>query len=166
MNLRNEAMLMLEKRGAVMDTAVKVSRLLKKRDIDGVIIGGVAVVLHGYVRTTRDVDVALRGAFKECKAAFEDAGMEFDAKKREFNCDGVPVRLVPEKMVKLPAAGFVEIEGVTTVRLGDLISIKLKSGLSSRVRAQDIADVIGLIRAHSLGELVCSETGSNSAEGI
>jgi len=43
MNLRNEAMLMLEKRGAVMETAVKVSRILKKRDIDGAIIGGVAV---------------------------------------------------------------------------------------------------------------------------
>jgi len=62
----------------------------------------------------------------------------------------VAVHLVPEEMVKLPSA-FVEIEGVTTVRLGDLISIKLKSGLSSKVRAQDIADVIGLIRAHNLG---------------
>jgi len=44
MNLRNEAMLMLEKRGAVMETAVKVSRILKKHDIDGAVIGGVAVV--------------------------------------------------------------------------------------------------------------------------
>jgi hypothetical protein len=151
MNLRNEAMLMLEKRGAVMETAVKVSRILKKQNIDGAIIGGVAVVLHGYVRTTRDVDVAIRGELEACKAAFEDAGLKFDSKKREFDCDGVPVHLVPEEMVRLPQADFVEIEGVTTVRLADLISIKLKSGLSSRARAMDIGDVVGLIRAHSLG---------------
>jgi hypothetical protein len=150
MKLRNEAMLMLEKRGAVMETAVKVSRILKKRDIDGAIIGGVAVVLHGHIRTTKDVDVAVRGSLEECRTAFEEAGMTFDAKKREFDLDGVPVQLVSEEMVKLPE-GFVEIEGVKTVRLGDLISIKLKSGLASRVRAQDIADVIGLIRAHNLG---------------
>jgi hypothetical protein len=150
MNLRNEAMLMLEKRGAVMDAAVKVSRILKKRDIDAAIIGGVAVVLHGHIRTTKDVDVAVRGPLEEIRSAFEEEGMTFDAKKREFDLNGVPVQLVSEEMVKLPAA-FVEIDGVKTVRLGDLISIKLKSGLSSRVRAQDIADVIGLIRARNLG---------------
>src|SRR5947207_9173902 len=132
MNLRNEAMLMLEKRGAVMETAVKVSRILKKRDIDGAIIGGVAVVLHGHIRINKHVDVAILGPLEECKSAFEEAGMSFDARKKEFELDGVPVHLVPEEMAKLPA-GFVEIDGVQTFRLGDLISIKLKSGLSSRV---------------------------------
>jgi hypothetical protein len=151
MNLRNEAMLMLEKRGAVMETAVKVSRILKKRDVDGAIIGGVAVVLHGYVRTTRDVDVAIRGPLDSCKEAFEDAGLTFDAKKREFDCDGVPVHLVPEEMARLSDADFIQIEGVQTVPLAELISIKLRSGLSSRARAMDLGDVVGLIRAHSLG---------------
>ena len=150
MNLRNEAMLMLEKRGAVMETAVKLSRILKRRDIDGAIIGGVAVVLHGHIRTTKDVDVAVRGTLEECKSAFVDAGMSFDPKKKEIEFDGVPVHLVSPDIAKLPA-DFVEIDGVQTVRLGDLISMKLKSGLSSRVRAQDIADVIGLIRARNLG---------------
>jgi hypothetical protein len=151
MNLRNEAMLMLEKRGAVMETAVKVSRILKKHDIDGAIIGGVAVVLHGHVRTTKDVDVAVRGELEACREAFEDAGLAFDAKKKEFVCDGVPVHLVPQEMAQLPPGDFVEMEGVTTLRLADLVSVKLRSGLSSRLRAQDIADVIGLIRAHKLG---------------
>src|SRR5215217_1651634 len=115
MNLRNEAMLMLEKRGAVMETAVKVSRILKKRDIDGAIIGGVSVVLHGHIRTTKDVDVAVRGELQECRSAFEEAGLTFDSKRREFDLDGVPVQLVSDEMVKLPAA-FVEIDGVRTVR--------------------------------------------------
>ncbi len=152
MNLRNQAMLMLEKRGAVMETAVKVSRILKKADIDGAIIGGVAVVLHGFIRTTRDVDVAVRGALESCKDALQDAGLTFDAKKREFDCDGVPVHLVPQDMVRLPASEFVEMEGVTTVSLADLISIKLRSGLSSRARAMDLGDVVGLIRARHLGK--------------
>src|SRR4051812_3695673 len=156
MNLRNEAMLMLEKRGAVMETAVKVSHILKKRDIDGAIIGGVAVVLHGHIRTTKDVDVAIRGSLEQCKIAFEEAGLTFDPKKREFDLDGVPVQLVGDEMVKLPE-GFVEIEGVQTVRLADLINIKLKSGLSSKIRAQDIADAIGLIRAHNLSGAFASK---------
>jgi len=129
---------------------VKVSRILKKHDIDGAVIGGVAVVLHGHIRSTKDVDVAVRGPLENCRAAFEEAGMSFDAKKKEFELDGVPVHLVAREMVRLPA-GFVHIDGVQTVRLADLITIKLKSGLSSRIRAQDIADVIGLIRAHNLG---------------
>src|SRR5439155_26150806 len=52
MNLRHEAMLMLDKRGAVLATAVKVSRVMRERGIDGAVIGGVAVVLHGHIRTT------------------------------------------------------------------------------------------------------------------
>src|SRR5213076_2185607 len=102
-------------------------------DIDGAIIGGVAVVLHGHVRTTKDVDVVVRGPLEECKAAFEDAGMSFDPKNREFECDGVPVQLVGKDVVEIPDVRFTEIEGVTTLRLADLISIKLRSGLASRV---------------------------------
>src|SRR5688572_7590121 len=100
MNLRREAMLMLEKRGAVLETAQKVSRILEKADISGAVIGGVAVVLHGHVRTTRDVDVFVRGKLEDCRRPFVEAGMVFDAKDREFVCDGIPVHLVPEKMVE------------------------------------------------------------------
>lgn len=142
---------MLEKRGAVLETARKVSRILEEADIAGAVIGGVAVVLHGHVRTTRDVDVFVRGDLEECKAPFVDAGMVFDAKDREFVCDGVPVHLVPEKMVEPAPRRFTTIEGVTTVRLGDLISIKLRSGVGNVLRSQDVADVIGLIRARDLG---------------
>jgi hypothetical protein len=43
-----------------------------------------------------------------------------------------------------------EIEQVLTVSLPDLINLKLRSGLKHVTRAQDLADVIGLIRAHHL----------------
>src|SRR5688572_10242568 len=117
MNLRREAMLMLEKRGAVLETARKVSRILQEADIAGAVIGGVAVVLHGHVRTTSDVDVFVRGDLESCRAPFVEAGMRFDAKDREFVFDGVPVHLVSEKMVEPIPQRFTTIEGVTTVRL-------------------------------------------------
>jgi hypothetical protein len=47
-------MLMLGKRGAVLDSARNLSRLLHDHNLRGAIINGVAVALHGHVRTTRD----------------------------------------------------------------------------------------------------------------
>ena len=142
---------MLEKRGAVMETARHVSRILDKAGIEGAVIGGIAVVLHGHVRTTKDVDVFVRGPLENCRTAFEEAGIAYDAKGREFVSEGVPVHLVPEAMVAPAPRQFTEIEGVTTVRLADLINMKLKSGMANLARAQDIADVIGLIGVHKLG---------------
>ncbi|HKQ49844.1 MAG TPA: hypothetical protein VJZ71_17350 [Phycisphaerae bacterium] len=43
-----------------------------------------------------------------------------------------------------------ELDGVTTVSLADLVDMKLRSGASDPLRAQDLADVIGLIRHHRL----------------
>lgn len=132
---------MLEGRGAVLETAARVSRILKDAGIDGAVIGGIAVVLHGHVRTTCDVDVLVRGPVDRCRALFEEVGLD----------DGVPIHLFSEDMVQPSPGRLTEVEGITTLRLSDLISIKLHSGMSNLVRAQDIADVIGLIRAHSLG---------------
>lgn len=44
----------------------------------------------------------------------------------------------------------IEIEGITTVTLIDLINMKLRSGTENLLRAQDLANVIGLIRHHQL----------------
>ena len=55
--LHKEALLLLNGGGAVLDAAREVTRVLRDRDLDGSVIGGIAVVLHGYVRTTIDVDV-------------------------------------------------------------------------------------------------------------
>lgn len=58
-NFREEALLILEKRGSILDIAREVSRLIRDSGVDGVVIGGVAVVLHGHVRTTKDIDIFL-----------------------------------------------------------------------------------------------------------
>jgi len=42
------------------------------------------------------------------------------------------------------------VSEITTVMLIDLISMKLRSGSKNLLRAQDLADVIGLTRHHRL----------------
>jgi len=149
-SLRDEALLILEGRGAVLETAREVSRILCESEIDGAIIGGVAVVLHGYVRTTSAVDVFVPGEPAELAAALRSAGFKFDRAKREFVNSRVPVHLVTPTDVRQPPSGPEEIDGVVTVSLFDLINMKLDSGLRNPVRYIDLADVVGLIRHHGL----------------
>ena len=56
-NLRDEALRILDKQGTVLDIAREVSHLMRAAGIPGVVIGGIAVVLHGHVRTTKDIDI-------------------------------------------------------------------------------------------------------------
>ncbi len=150
MDLRREALLMLENRGTVLETARKVSCLIKQHGIDGAVIGGVAVFLHGYARTTRDVDVLVRQPLADMVRALEQAGATVDPKRREFLLDGVTVQLVSEDLTATSPRDSVEIDGVLTVGLADLIAMELRSGMDNLARAQDIADVVGLIREREL----------------
>jgi hypothetical protein len=149
-NLRNEALLILDKRGNILDMAREVSRLMRDADVDGVVIGGVAVVLHGHVRTTKDVDIFITSKLESLADLLTTNDFTFDKTERAFIKQGIAVHLVqPEQVGTLPKE-TVEIDGITTVSLVDLINIKLRSGSENLLRAQDLADVIGLIRHHQL----------------
>jgi hypothetical protein len=147
--LRDEALLLLSGEGQILDTARELTGLLDESGIEGAIIGGVAVVLHGHVRTTNDVDVFVADpdTFADSLRA---AGFRFHKARREFVKSGVPVHLVLEDQLGTAPANTLEIDGIRTVSLADLINMKLRSGLKSLVRAQDLADVLGLIRARRL----------------
>jgi hypothetical protein len=148
--LRDEALMMLERRGAVLETAREVSSLLRDAGIHGAVIGGVAVVLHGYVRTSKDVGVLVARPWQPLAERLAASGFTLDSAKREFVKERVAVRLVaPEQAGPVPS-DLVEIDGVTTVPLADLISLKLRSGSENHLRAIDLADVIGLIRHRGL----------------
>ena len=140
-SVRDEALQVLNGGGAILDTAREVSRLMSEAGIDAAIIGGVAVVLHGHVRTTVDVNVLISGSIDAVIDVLKAAG---------FAKAGLPVHLVTIEQLKRPPGAFVEIEGIRTVDLASLIEVKLRSGTSDPLRAQDIADVIGLIRHHNL----------------
>jgi hypothetical protein len=149
-NLRDEALLMLDKRGALLDIAREVSHLMRTAGIPGVVIGGIAVVLHGYVRTTKDIDIFLQPPLEPLADLLTANGFTFDRGRREFIKEGVPVQLVLPEQVGALSTKAVDIEGITTVTLADLINMKLRSGSKNLLRAQDLADVIGLIRHHQL----------------
>jgi hypothetical protein len=150
MSLRTEAILMLEHRGEVLATARRVSAILRDAKIDGAIIGGIAVFLHGYQRTTIDVDVFIEGPLQAASEAMTRAGMTYDPARREFRHGDVPVQLVDAQIVQRVPVERTRIGEITTVGLTDLVNMKLRSGTKNLARSQDIADVIGLIRANKL----------------
>lgn len=149
-SLRDEALLLLDKRGKILDTAREVSSLMRSAGVSGVVIGGIAVVLHGHVRTTKDIDIFSPPPLKPLADLLTAHGFVFDQTERAFVKRGVPVHLVLPDQVGLPLHEAIEIEGISTVPLTDLIGMKLRSGSTNLLRAQDLADVIGLIRVHRL----------------
>ena len=78
----------------------------------------------------------------------------------------MPVHLVTIEQLKQAPRKTVEIEGITTVSLEDLIEIKLRSGSSNVLRAQDLADAIGLIRHHRLTARVRTPSGQVAAPDV
>lgn len=149
-DLRDEALQLLDKRGAILDVAREVSATFRDAKVDAAIIGGVAVVLHGYVRTTMDVDVFVPGALDDAAAALRGAGFKFHRARREFRKGGVPVHFVSTGQARPAPTHFEEIEEVRVASLQDMIALKLTLGSRDPLRAIDIADVIGLIRARRL----------------
>ncbi len=148
--LRDEALSLLDHRGSILDVARKLTVLMRRNGIPGVVIGGVAVVLHGYVRTTIDIDIILDQPLETIAGLLIADGFHHDAARREFVHEGVPVHLVTREHVTTPPRNTIEIDGIATVSLADLINMKLNSGINNILRAQDLADVNGLIRHNHL----------------
>lgn len=140
----------MEGRGTILSVARDVSRVMKAAGVDGAVIGGVAVVLHGHVRTTLDVDVVVPDDGRTLAAALEKKGYAFNSRRREWVRKGVPVHLVLDEQLRIKPRTREERDGVRTVALADLINMKLDLGLRDPLRAQDLADVIGLIWARGL----------------
>jgi hypothetical protein len=148
--LRDEALSLLDRRGSILELAREISRLMRRQGIPGVVVGGIAVVLHGHLRVTKDVDVFLDQPLQPIADLLLAEGFTYDEKRREFTREGVPLYLVTREQVAKPPREILEIEGITTVGLADLIEMKLASGMRNMLRAQDLADVIGLIRHNGL----------------
>jgi hypothetical protein len=134
---------------------------LDENGLDYVLIGGLALVAHGYRRFTEDIDILLtpealqvfrerllgRGylpAFSGATKAFRDtrSGVRIEViTTGEYPGDGKP------KPITFPAPVDVRLqrEGVWLITLDKLIELKLASGLSAPHRLKDLADVQELI---------------------
>jgi hypothetical protein len=156
----SEALLLLQGRGMILDVARAVSTWLREEGIDGRIVGGLAVVLHGYVRTTLDVEIHTKEPDRVADVLVRH-GATLDAQRREFLLDGIPVHLVlPEQTGPLRHPDE-EIDGIRTVALGDLITLKLRSGTRSVRRTRDLADAIELIQRLMLTKTFASRLGKD-----
>ncbi len=133
-----------------MQAARAVSDAIRAAGIDACVIGGVAVFLHGYARTTTDVDVLSLDNLQELHHALARHGFVWHAKRREFSWGDVPIHLVEREFVGETLGTSTEIDRIRTLDLPNLLTIKLRSGTKNVLRAIDLADAIGLIRHHRL----------------
>ena len=154
------------KQDAVHQSLRAITERLTNLGIDYAVVGGMALVAHGYNRTTVDVDLLVTPeGLEEIHDALDGLGyappfagsknlrdtktgvrLEF-IQTGAFPGDGKPKPIAfPD-----PADVFVEIDGVKYLRLETLIELKLASGMTNPGRLRDLADVQELIRTLKLG---------------
>ncbi len=140
-------------------TAMECHQLLAAAKIPHVVMGGVAVCLHGYQRNTVDVDLLIRREDSDAvREALEGDRFAWDAKTKEFRSpSGVAVQFLlageragKDSEVKLPDPDDVdtttELEDLPVLTLAKLIESKIACGLGNPRRTyKDFADVVELI---------------------
>jgi hypothetical protein len=152
---------------AVTETLARVTDRLTEEGIDYAIIGGMALVAHGYVRFTNDVDLlttpeglnrvherlvgrGYRPAFEGARKKLRDTQTGIDVEfitTGEFPGDGKPKAVV----FPVPRDASIDRDGRRVITLPKLIELKLASGLSAEHRRlRDLADVQDLIIALKL----------------
>ena len=134
----------------ILNLAREVSEAIEESGAEGGIIGGIAVFLHGYERTTTDIDVystdrpALAERLRERKFVWTD-------ERRQFEKSNIPVQLLaPEDKLPYYPTRYEEVQGVRTVTLGELITMKLSTGTKYAHRLRDWADVADLVQTLGL----------------
>ncbi|MDQ3007928.1 MAG: nucleotidyltransferase family protein [Chloroflexota bacterium] len=148
-------------RGDVFTTLQNLTRRLEDEKIPYVLIGGLALAAHGFVRMTQDVDLLMRRegleAFKQrflgrgyilassgAQKTFRDTETQVRIKiliAGDYPGDGKPEPIAfPD-----PSIVFTERGGMRVIPMETLIELKLASGMSAPHRLRDLADVQDLI---------------------
>lgn len=126
-------------------------------DKDCLLVGGLAVAAHGFVRGTEDIDFAVRKPLRQVQGELHAQGIDCslfrgDVLEGDFAClkgqlDGVPFDVLPA-LVPLDWERGVEIalgrQGrVRVVDLDGLVQLKLRAG-----GPRDLMDVASLVLLH------------------
>ena len=121
------------------------------------LVGGLAVGAHGYVRATADVDLIVKASLESVRSRLKRDGIATslhrgDPTKGDFPClkgtlDGVPFDIMPplvpldwQRAVRVPIRPDVTLP---IVDLEGLIRLKLRAQ-----GARDLLDVAALVRRH------------------
>ena len=160
-----EASRFLMGEGVVHQSLRRIAARLESLNIPYAVVGGLALVAHGYKRMTDDVDILVDPAgLKATHEALEGLGYvaPFAGSKQlrdtetsvrieflvtgQYPGDGAPKAVAFPR----PEGVSVEIDGIRYVNLPTLIDLKLASGMTNEGRLRDLADVQDLIRAVGL----------------
>lgn len=155
------------KAGPVYETYLRITQLLNELTIPYAVIGGMALNAHGYVRATIDVDILVNVSdVLRIQNAASELGFMLRLPSRknlrdtktgvkvdlfcagDFPGDGKPGAIEFPN----PATCAVQIDGVSHIRLEDLINLKLAAGMGSVVRIRHCADAMELIKICKLKE--------------
>ena len=124
---------------------------------DCLVVGAMAVAVHGYARATTDVDLAFRRPLSEARKRLAEHGVKAalrhgDASEGDFDClkgrlDGIDFDILPP-LVAIDWQNAVEVplshgEILRVVDLPTLIHLKLRAG-----GPQDVIDVAMLLQQH------------------
>jgi len=151
--------------GAVHQTLRRITSDLNELGVDYAIAGGMALVAHGYNRTTNGIDLLVAPEGLE-KIHEHLSGLGYTppftgSKNLRNTKTGVRLEFIltggfpgdgKPKPVAFPDPATVatEIDGVRYVQLNTLIELKLASGMTNPGRLRDLADVQELIRVLKL----------------
>lgn len=151
-----------EGRGKEHQTMRRLVSRLRKARIPYAVMGGMAVNIHGYERTTKDVDVLLTPAglerFRQTFVGKQYATVPGRARRFVEKQSGVDIDVLltgghpgfgkPGPLTfPSPARASEEIDKVRVISFAQLIQLKLAAR-----RHTDFADVVNLIRVHDLDE--------------
>ena len=162
-----EGSMHFERDSSVFRSLTKIARRLDDLGIPYVLVGGMAMFLHGYRRFTEDVDLLVtRDSLKLIHEKLEGLGYlpPFAGSKHlrdtetgvkieflvagDFPGDGLPKPVAfPD-----PIDVTVEEDGVRLLALPTLIELKLASGMTNPNRLKDLGDVQELIKTLNLGD--------------
>jgi hypothetical protein len=150
------------KEGAVHHTLRNIAARLDQLDIPYAVAGGMALVGHGYDRTTVDVHILVTpeglaaihanleglGYIPPCAGSKNLRDTETGVRIEFLVAGQCPGDGKPKPVAfPDPAATSVVIDGIRYLNLATLVQLKLASGLTNATRLKDLADVQELIRA-------------------
>jgi hypothetical protein len=149
----------------VHQTLRSITSKLREINVPYAVVGGMALVAHGYDRTTVDVDILLTPqGWAEAIAKFEGLGFVrafAGSKNLRDTTTGVRIEFLlaggfpgdgKPKPVNFPdpAIAGVDIDGIRYLGLPQLVELKIASGMTNPGRLKDLGDVQQLIKVLSL----------------
>lgn len=158
--------------GRLAETYARLAAKLQELGLGYSLAGGYALILHGVRRFTEDIDLLVT---EETVSAIQKSlvGLGYTAipgsdrnirdaetgVRIEFICTGQFPGDGKEKPVAFPdpSEASEEIDGIQVVTMKTLIELKLASGMTSKDRLQDLADVQRLIQTHTLSREYAEE---------